>query len=73
MHPEQKWTFGNRRSCADFALFLAPNAALSKAGRYLLFQSQPAVTNQRAEIGNQGIARFINPANVGTVHAPATF
>jgi len=73
MRTKQKSSDENPRGRADFGLFYASNAAGFSAGRYLLFQSQLTVTNQRAKIGNQGIARFIRTANVGTVHAPATF
>jgi hypothetical protein len=73
MHAEQKWSQKNLRRHADFGLFSASNTAEFMAGLSLFFRSQPTVTNQRAGISNEGIARFFNPDNVGTVSAPATF
>jgi hypothetical protein len=73
MHAEQKSSDGNLRRPADYRLFSASNATYFMAGHYLFFQSQSAVTNQRAGISNQGIARLTNPGNVGNVRAPATF
>jgi hypothetical protein len=72
MHAEQKSFCRNLRQGAEFKLFSGTNAAFKTAGCYLLFHSQTAVTNERAKIGNQGIARSINPANVASVRAPAT-
>jgi len=73
MHAQQKSHHETLREHADSALFKASREAGFVAGFYLLFHSQPTVTNQRAVFGNEGIARFINPANVGTVRAPATY
>jgi hypothetical protein len=73
MHAQQKSHRGNLRERAGFSLFEAFCEACSPAGSRLLFQSQTTVTNPRAVIGNEGIARSINSANVGTVHAPATY
>jgi hypothetical protein len=73
MHAEQKSFYENLRARADFGLFTRPAAAIFEAGLCLLFHSQHTVTNQRAGIAKQGIARFNHPDNVGTVRAPATF
>jgi hypothetical protein len=73
MNAEQKSSDGNLRERADSGLFSASAAAEFMAGLSLLFRSQLTVTNQRAGFGNEGIARFINPDNVGIVRAPATF
>jgi hypothetical protein len=73
MHAQQKWLHGNLRDGADSGLFTTARGAFKTTGRYLLFHPQLLVTNQRAKMGNQGRARFINSANVVNVHAPATY
>jgi hypothetical protein len=73
MHAQQKWHRQKPLTGANSGLFKGLREACKMAHRYLLFRSQLTVTNQRAAIGNQGIARFINSTNVGFVHAPATY
>jgi hypothetical protein len=73
MNAQQKSPLVNLRPTAVSALFTGMNAASITASPALLFPSQSTVTNRRAKYSNRGIARFINPANVGTVSAPATF
>jgi hypothetical protein len=73
MRSEQKSQCPKWRGGAVCALFCWRHNTNFASEQYLLFLSQSALTNQRAEFGNRRVAQKSRIANVASVRAPAAF